>query len=78
MNIYISNFSLAFDRSSNRVNIWVYDFDFNEDPKLRYSVTKGSNFMPEKFFVHYGFVTMVSPWCQRYKKIFSVAEGEAE
>jgi hypothetical protein len=22
------------NRSSNRVNIWVYDFDFNEDPKL--------------------------------------------
>ncbi len=78
MNIYISNFSLAFDRSSNRVKIFVFDFDFDEDPKLRYSVTKGSDFMPEKFFIHYGFVKMVSPRCQRYKIFFSVAEGEAE
>jgi hypothetical protein len=34
--------------------------------------------MPEKFFIHYGFVKMVSPRCQRYKIFFSVAEGEAE
>ncbi len=64
LNIYTGNLSLAFDRSSNRVYIWVYDFE--EDLKLKYNVAKGSEFMPEKFFVHSGLVAMVWPrWCGR-------------
>jgi hypothetical protein len=76
LNIYTGNLSLAFDRSSNRVNIWVYDFE--EDLKLKYNVAKGSEFMPEKFFVHSGLVVMVWPRCQRYKwfSVFFHTSGE--